>query len=425
MEEWQSVFEEWFPKEINKSYPIKISKQYTSSQRWEIYAKLTKKQRELVDKHRRYLISSRFMEEHYLAATDWVFSDFKINPFFRTKRSQQKLYCECGRELKVQYIVKSPKTGKILKLGINHFTDHLHVSPTVAASIHQGMTKVDLALDELLWLKQKNIDFPEELWQKYCFVLYQNRRMKQPYLPDIKLAQRLAEFRQAEMPIYIADYQALENEIKKISEHINGQPKKRQIKKELFDDFAEELVKDVEEFLNNYRTFLRKDWQSIVYEEVPAHPNAYFETFISALRKTKRQRTPEVIAQMEYFAKKQRFIQPKIYLFIWKQYCRYGFTEGFFDSIPRIVRNGFLKVLRKEREAVQFADKKGHTVSKEKWQLVVKDIHSGNVQETIDKWKGKHYRFTEAQKQALEYYQKLEESLRFNDEARKYLKELL
>ncbi|OTN99227.1 hypothetical protein A5804_000713 [Enterococcus faecium] len=418
MEEWQSVFEEWFPKEINKSYPIKISKQYTSSQRWEIYAKLTKKQRELVDKHRRYLISSRFMEEHYLAATDWVFSDFKINPFFRTKRSQQKLYCECGRELKVQYIVKSPKTGKILKLGINHFADHLHVSPTVAASIHQGMTKVDLALDELLWLKQKNIDFPEGLWQKYCFVLYQNRRMKQPYLPDIKLAQRLAEFRQVEMPIYIADYQALENEIKKISEHINGQPKKRQIKKELFDDFAEE-------FLINYRAFLRKDWQSIVYEEVPVHPNAYFETFISVLRKTKRQRTPEVTAQMEYFAKNQRFIQPKIYLFIWKQYCRYGFTEGFFDSIPRIVRNGFLKVLRKEREAIQSADKKDRTVSKEKWQLVVKDIQSGNVQETIDKWKGKHYRFTEAQKQALEYYQKLEESLRFNDEARKYLKELL
>ena len=99
------------------------------------------------------------------------------------------------------------------------------MSPTVAASIHQGMTKVDLALDELLWLKQKNIDFPEGLWQKYCFVLYQNRRMKQPYLPDIKLAQRLAEFRQVEMPIYIADYQALENEIKKISEHINGQSK--------------------------------------------------------------------------------------------------------------------------------------------------------------------------------------------------------
>ncbi len=66
----------------------------------------------------------------------------------------------------------------------------------------------------------------------------------------------------------------------------------------------------------NYRAFLRKDWQSIVYEEVPVHPNAYFETFISVLRKTKRQRTPEVTAQMEYFAKNQRFIQQKsIYLF--------------------------------------------------------------------------------------------------------------
>ncbi|PCO43134.1 hypothetical protein CQA20_29375, partial [Klebsiella pneumoniae] len=58
----------------------------------------------------------------------------------------------------------------------------------------------------------------------------------------IKLAQRLAEFRQVEMPIYIADYQALENEIKKISEHIKGSQKKRQIKKELFDDFAEDKI---------------------------------------------------------------------------------------------------------------------------------------------------------------------------------------
>ena len=106
MEEWQQVLQEWYPREINKTYPIKISKQYTSNQRWEIYEKLTKDQRKLVDQHRRYLINSRFMEENYLAATDWVFEDFKINPFFRTKRRQQKLYCDCGRELKVQYVVK-------------------------------------------------------------------------------------------------------------------------------------------------------------------------------------------------------------------------------------------------------------------------------------------------------------------------------
>lgn len=66
MEEWQQVLQEWYPREINKTYPIKISKQYTSNQRWEIYEKLTKDQRKLVDQHRRYLINSRFMEENYL-----------------------------------------------------------------------------------------------------------------------------------------------------------------------------------------------------------------------------------------------------------------------------------------------------------------------------------------------------------------------
>lgn len=89
MEEWQSVFEEWFPKEISKSYPIKISKQYTSSQRWEIYAKLTKKQRELVDKHRRYLISSRFMEEHYLAEQIGCFLTSRSIRFFEQNEASK------------------------------------------------------------------------------------------------------------------------------------------------------------------------------------------------------------------------------------------------------------------------------------------------------------------------------------------------
>jgi hypothetical protein len=51
MEEWETVLQEWFPAIIRKkNYPIKISKQYTSSQRWEIYERLTKPQRELVDR---------------------------------------------------------------------------------------------------------------------------------------------------------------------------------------------------------------------------------------------------------------------------------------------------------------------------------------------------------------------------------------
>ncbi|MBS0673342.1 hypothetical protein KFO60_13580, partial [Enterococcus faecalis] len=66
-ESWQAIFDEWFPKEIKQRYPIKISKQYTSSQRWEIYERLTKQQRIVMDQHRRYLIHSQFLEENYLA----------------------------------------------------------------------------------------------------------------------------------------------------------------------------------------------------------------------------------------------------------------------------------------------------------------------------------------------------------------------
>ncbi|EOH88942.1 hypothetical protein [Enterococcus villorum] len=426
MNDWQRVFEEWFPKEINKLYPIKISKQYTSSQRWEIYEKLTKKQRQLVDRHRRYLINSQFIEENYLAATDWFFSDFKINPFFRTKRRQQKLYCDCGRELKVQYIVQSPTTGKKLHLGINHFAEHLHVSPKIATSINEGMTKVDLALDELLWLKQQNIDFPEKLWQEYCFMLYQNRKLKDPYFPDEKLTKRVVEFREASMPIYVADYQALISEIHCIEQKLKGQTKTIRGKKELFEDFSEELIKDVETFLNNYHIYLRKDWSAIGIEGGEQPSFAFFETFIQILRATKRQQNEEQRLKMEQYAQSQRFIQVKVCLFIWQQYCRYGFTEGFFDSIPRVIRNGFLKSLRKERQANKKIEKHQKVVTDDLWEQIAIDLKNQKVSNIIEELSANHYSLTKEQQYALLYFQQLEHFLQNEKpETKELLKRLL
>lgn len=91
--------------------------------------------------------------------------------------------------------------------------------------------------------------------------------------------------------------------------------KKRQIKRTIW-RLCRRISKGCRRILDQLSRILRKDWQSIVYEEVPVHPNAYFETFISVLRKTKRQRTPEVTAQMEYFAKtNDSSNQKSIYLF--------------------------------------------------------------------------------------------------------------
>ncbi|ASV95573.1 hypothetical protein [Enterococcus durans] len=431
MEEWQQVLQEWYPREINKTYPIKISKQYTSNQRWEIYEKLTKDQRKLVDQHRRYLINSRFMEENYLEATDWVFEDFKINPFFRTKRRQQKLYCDCGRELKVQYVVKSPKTGKQLKLGINHFAEHLHVSPQIATSINQGMTKVDLALDELLWLKQQNIEFPEDLWQEYCFMLYQNRKLKNPYLPDEKLTKRLADFRLAKMPIYIADHQALSHEIKQIEKQITGSTKTLRGKKELFDDFSDALEKDVEAFLHQYKIFLQKDWASISIEGGRKQSIAFFEAFIATLRKTKQMAGRQQKTEIERLAQDQRFIQPAIYLFIWEQYVRYGFSEGFFDSIPRVMRNGFLKVLRKEKKQKSYELQeetvpRPKIVSEKKWEELAQSVKEKGTIPVLKNLEREGYQLSDEQQEALHYYRKIEYVARSDKtEIRRLLKELL
>lgn len=419
-ESWQAIFDEWFPKEIKQRYPIKISKQYTSSQRWEIYERLTKQQRIVMDQHRRYLIHSQFLEENYLAATDWIFSDFKINPFYRTSRRQQKLYCVCGRELKVQYIVRSPKTGKELKLGINHFAEHLHISPTVAASINQGMTKVDLALDEILWLKQQNIAFPERLWQEYCLMLYHNRRLKQPILPDKKLTKRLTEFRHAQLPIYLADYQAMEKYIQQVSYQAKEKPKKILEKKSLFEDFSEDLTKEVEAFLTNYQLFLRKDWSSVSMAETSQPSVAFFAEFIANLREGSKNEAVDV----DRLAKEQRFIQPQIYYFVWQQYQRYGFTTGFFDSIPRVMRNGFLKILRKEREEKQQATTK--TVTEIEWQELAKKIKKQSVASLIQEYEQADYVFTSEQQLALKKFQEMESVMQTMDEdIRMLLKDLI
>lgn len=394
-ESWQAIFDEWFPKEIKQHYPIKISKQYTSSQRWEIYERLTKQQRIVMDQHRRYLIHSRFLEENYLAATDWIFSDFKINPFYRTSRRQQKLYCECGRELKVQYIVRSPKTGKELKLGINHFAEHLHVSPTVAASINQGMTKVDLALDEILWLKQ-------------------------PILPDKKRTTRIAEFRHAQLPIYLADYQAMEKYIQQVSYQAKEKPKKILEKKSLFEDFSEDLTKDVEAFLTNYQLFLQKDWSSVSMAETSQPSVAFFEEFIANLREGSKNEAVDV----DRLAKEQRFIQPQIYHLVWQHYQRYGFTTGFFDSIPRVMRNGFLKILRKEREEKRRATTK--TVTETEWQELAKKIKKQSVASLIQEYEQADYVFTSEQQLALKKFQELESVIQTMDEdIRMLLKDLI
>ncbi|MGM0125168.1 hypothetical protein IGI37_002566 [Enterococcus sp. AZ194] len=358
MDEWDEVLKEWYPEVLSKkSYPLKISKQYTSGQRWEIYERLTKEQRALVNNHRRYLIQSQFLEENYLIATDWVFEDFRVNPFFRTNRRQEKLFCKCGRELKVQYIVKSKSTGERLTLGISHFAEHLHVSERVATSISQGMTTVDLAMDELLWLKQQNIPFPEALWQKYLLALLYNNRLKKPHVPNKKLILRLGEFRQADFPIYIADYKAIEKEIETIYRQNNTEKRATKLTKNDFLNTKTSVEMDTKEFIETYQAFLQKDLSAIKTTEC-THlklPESFFQELLTFLRTVKKLDSTQLEERIQSFAKtpQGRWIQPHIYSIIVKNYLLYGFKESFFYTIPRPMRNGLLHLLKREREALR------------------------------------------------------------------------
>lgn len=157
-----------------KEYDLPEFRALTIKERLEIYARLTRSQRELIDAHRKYLIKSEFLKDSYLKASDWEFQDLKIDLNYPEKESNQTLlYCECGRRLKYQYIVKSKETGKVMGLGSQHFKDHLKIPQQVATEIVNRLNNVDLALDELLWLKRYGVEFPEELWEVYAFNIYQ------------------------------------------------------------------------------------------------------------------------------------------------------------------------------------------------------------------------------------------------------------
>lgn len=52
---------------------------------------------------------------------------------------------------------------------------------------------------------------------RILFYALPKSKIKNPYLPDQKLVARVVDFREADMPIYLADYQALKQEISRIA----------------------------------------------------------------------------------------------------------------------------------------------------------------------------------------------------------------
>lgn len=341
------------------AYPTQGNYSYTTRQRWEIYRQLTKEQRQVIDEERRYLVRSQFIQENFLAASDWQFEDFKVNPAYKTNLPQIRLFCECGREIKFQYILRSKATDEVLNLGIQHFADHLQVAKTVATAVNQGMHQVDIGLDELLWLKKQGTSFPNKLWEAYCYVVFQNGLLTTPQQINQPLAKRVAVFAQADLPIYLADFQAVKEEFYRLADFLEKHP--RQLANVPIKDYQESFAKLLQQATFDYEAFVSKRLEGLQTETAaePYLPSDYFEelaVFLESVKEATAEEADRTLATY-YQTGIAHWIQPQVYQNLIFYYQKYGFTASFFYSIPRVMRNGLLNVLKKRQSPQPLAPK--------------------------------------------------------------------
>lgn len=90
------------------------------------------------------------------------------------KEVEEKLFCECGRLLRYQYVVLHRETGLIKYLGSEHFEEHLGFSPQVVKEIVKGIHEVHYELDEMLskirdhWQMPFDFQIPIEVPEDIC-----------------------------------------------------------------------------------------------------------------------------------------------------------------------------------------------------------------------------------------------------------------
>lgn len=331
-----------------KEYELVNFRPLLIRERHEIYVRLTKNQRKLIDEHRKYLIRSEFLRDSYLKTSDWEFQDLKIDSFYPHEHpNQKKLYCKCGRRLKYQYLIKSKETGETIGLGIQHFKDHLNIPQEVASEITDRLNNVDLGLDELLWLKRQGTEFPEELWVNYAYYLNSCQLSNKTYEVNVPLAQRFADFREAQMPIYLVDYKHILAEIEKMKS-ISNSVTTKSITDESFELFKNQLTDNLKVASLFHHALI---WSSQIQKSIsdkgvaPSLPSSFFDELLSLLMSdaTLRER------KIQQFSSKGmgKWIQKEVYHHLLQKSFQYGISDPFFNEIHPFMRNGLKKSLIK------------------------------------------------------------------------------
>lgn len=124
--------------------------------RQEMLQNFTDNQQEILMKYYKNYKKDALMTRIYQIDEDWQLIDFKINYNYRLVDDEAyNLYCECGKQLKYQYVIYSQKEDKVFKLGIEHFKQHLDIPQSIANQIQNHSYKLDSWLDYILVEKER------------------------------------------------------------------------------------------------------------------------------------------------------------------------------------------------------------------------------------------------------------------------------
>lgn len=171
---------------------------------------LSDEQIQFINSLGRYRLLEIFEGSNYLKGNSWEFVDYKVSKNYSDKSISEKerLYCNCGREVKYQYIVKSKTTSESLKFGITHFMEHFSLPKKAAKEIYQQVNLINLRIDEILVKKMNGEMFPNKLYEEFkeCVNTTGEGQI---------LFERVTRFKKLELPLLSADEEEIKSRLRR------------------------------------------------------------------------------------------------------------------------------------------------------------------------------------------------------------------
>lgn len=137
----------------------------TQEQRRQYFVGLNKKQKETLEKYKKYRFNSELLTEFNQDGVDWKFQYAEIDEKFNIHNPQDSyLTCECGRHVKYLYICEASNDEK-KGFGCNHLEQEAGIPHRVVAQVNKLEHDIDRGTDEILSLYYDGYRFPRDMYE--------------------------------------------------------------------------------------------------------------------------------------------------------------------------------------------------------------------------------------------------------------------